>query len=29
LIKLRPWDSAEGIDEALVKACNETVRPTD
>ena len=27
--KLRPWDSAEDMDEAMVKAWNETVRPAD
>ena len=27
--KLRPWDSAEEMDEAMVKAWNETVKPTD
>ena len=27
--KLRPWDSAEEMDEAMVKAWNETVRPND
>ena len=27
--KLRPWDSAEEMDEAMVKAWNETVRPAD
>ena len=27
--KLRPWDSAEEMDEAMVKAWNERVRPTD
>jgi calcineurin-like phosphoesterase family protein len=26
---LRPWDSAEEMDEAMVKAWNERVRPTD
>ena len=27
--KLRPWDNAEEMDEAMVKAWNETVKPTD
>jgi calcineurin-like phosphoesterase family protein len=27
--KLRPWDTAEEMDEAMVKAWNETVRPKD
>ena len=27
--KLRPWDSPEEMDEAMVKAWNETVRPND
>jgi len=27
--KLRPWDSAEEMDEAMVTAWNETVRPSD
>jgi calcineurin-like phosphoesterase family protein len=27
--KLRPWDSAEEMDEYMVKAWNERVRPTD
>jgi calcineurin-like phosphoesterase family protein len=27
--KLRPWDSAEEMDEAMVKAWNERVRPAD
>jgi calcineurin-like phosphoesterase family protein len=27
--KLRPWDSPEEMDEAMVKAWNERVRPTD
>jgi calcineurin-like phosphoesterase family protein len=27
--KLRPWDNAEEMDEAMVKAWNERVRPTD
>ena len=27
--KLRPWDNADEMDEALVKAWNERVRPTD
>jgi calcineurin-like phosphoesterase family protein len=27
--KLRPWDSVEEMDEAMVKAWNETVKPTD
>ena len=27
--KLRPWDSAEEMDEAMVKMWNETVKPTD
>jgi calcineurin-like phosphoesterase family protein len=27
--KLRPWDSAEEMDEAMVKAWNERVRPND
>ena len=27
--KLRPWDTAEEMDEAMVKAWNERVRPTD
>ena len=27
--KLRPWDSAEEMDEAMVKAWNEKVKPTD
>ena len=27
--KLRPWDSAEEMDEAMVKAWNETVKPSD
>jgi calcineurin-like phosphoesterase family protein len=27
--KLRPWDSAEEMDEAMVAAWNERVRPTD
>lgn len=27
--KLRPWDSPEEMDEAMVKAWNETVKPTD
>ena len=27
--KLRPWDSAEEMDEFMVKAWNERVRPTD
>jgi len=27
--KLRPWDSAEEMDEAMVKAWNDRVRPTD
>jgi len=27
--KLRPWDSAEEMDEAMVKAWNERVKPTD
>ena len=27
--KLRPWDTADEMDEAMVKAWNERVRPTD
>ena len=27
--KLRPWDSVEEMDEAMVKLWNETVKPTD
>jgi len=27
--KLRPWDSAEEMDEAMVKAWNDRVQPTD
>jgi calcineurin-like phosphoesterase family protein len=27
--KLRPWDSVEEMDEAMVKMWNETVKPTD
>jgi calcineurin-like phosphoesterase family protein len=27
--KLRPWDNPDDMDEAIVKAWNETVRPTD
>jgi len=27
--KLRPWDNPEDMDEAMVKAWNETVRPND
>ena len=27
--KLRPWDTAEEMDEAMVKAWNERVKPTD
>lgn len=27
--KLRPWDNTEEMDEAMVKAWNETVRPND
>ena len=27
--KLRPWDSTEEMDEAMVKAWNERVKPTD
>ena len=27
--KLRPWDSAEEMDEAMVRSWNETVRPSD
>jgi calcineurin-like phosphoesterase family protein len=27
--KLRPWDTAEEMDEAMVQAWNERVRPTD
>ena len=27
--KLRPWDNADEMDEAMVKAWNERVRPTD
>jgi calcineurin-like phosphoesterase family protein len=27
--KLRPWDDAEEMDEAMVKAWNERVKPTD
>lgn len=27
--KLRPWDSPEEMDEAMVKMWNETVKPTD
>ena len=27
--KLRPWDSPEEMDEAMVKAWNERVKPTD
>lgn len=27
--KLRPWDSAEEMDEAMIKAWNERVKPTD
>jgi calcineurin-like phosphoesterase family protein len=27
--KLRPWDDAEEMDEAMVRAWNERVRPTD
>lgn len=27
--KLRPWDSVEDMDEAMVKLWNETVKPTD
>ena len=27
--KLRPWDSADEMDEAMVKAWNERVKPTD
>ena len=27
--KLRPWDSVEEMDEYMVKAWNETVKPTD
>ena len=27
--KLRPWDSAEEMDEAMVKAWNDRVKPTD
>ena len=27
--KLRPWDSAEEMDEFMVKAWNERIRPTD
>jgi calcineurin-like phosphoesterase family protein len=27
--KLRPWDSPEEMDEAMVKSWNETVKPTD
>jgi calcineurin-like phosphoesterase family protein len=27
--KLRPWDSPEEMDEAMVKLWNETVKPTD
>lgn len=27
--KLRPWDSAKDMDEAMVKAWNEQVKPTD
>ena len=27
--KLRPWDNPEEMDEAMVKAWNETVRPND
>ena len=29
LTKLRPWDNAEEMDEAMVKAWNERVKPTD
>lgn len=27
--KLRPWDNTEEMDEAMIKAWNETVRPND
>ena len=27
--KLRPWDNADEMDEAMIKAWNERVRPTD
>jgi calcineurin-like phosphoesterase family protein len=27
--KLRPWDSAEEMDEEMIKRWNETVKPTD
>ena len=27
--KLRPWDDPQEMDEAMIKAWNETVRPTD
>jgi len=27
--KLRPWDSADEMDEAMVKSWNERVKPTD
>ena len=27
--KLRPWDNPDDMDEAMVKAWNETVKPTD
>ena len=29
ITKLRPWDTAEEMDEAMVQAWNDRVRPTD